>query len=158
MRPPTPSRISKGDTSLGPTNRITMSTALLPSVPRLARFVFPPLLLDALRLLDAATVPRVDSPHSPRVSPYICEGEPCHNSEGGPATPFSFAFLIPMPVCEGVLIYRKSGISLSALPDDGQTALPDDIQTALDIFIFTCLLYTSPSPRDATLSRMPSSA
>ena len=23
---------------------------------------------------------------------------------------------------------------------------------------FTCLLYTSPSPRDATLSRMPSSA
>ena len=90
MRPPTPSRISEGDTSLGPTNRITMSTALLPSVPRLARFVFPPLLLDALRLLDAATVPRVDSPHSPRVSPYICEGEPCHNSEGGPATPFFF--------------------------------------------------------------------
>ena len=24
--------------------------------------------------------------------------------------------------------------------------------------VFTCLLYTSPSPRDATLSRMPSSA
>ena len=24
--------------------------------------------------------------------------------------------------------------------------------------LFTCLLYTSPSPRDATLSRMPSSA
>ena len=27
-----------------------------------------------------------------------------------------------------------------------------------DIYLFTCLLYTSPSPRDATLSRMPSSA
>ena len=26
------------------------------------------------------------------------------------------------------------------------------------IFIYACLLYTSPSPRDATLSRMPSSA
>ena len=26
------------------------------------------------------------------------------------------------------------------------------------IALFTCLLYTSPSPRDATLSRMPSSA
>ena len=26
------------------------------------------------------------------------------------------------------------------------------------IGIYTCLLYTSPSPRDATLSRMPSSA
>ena len=25
-------------------------------------------------------------------------------------------------------------------------------------FVFPCLLYTSPSPRDATLSRMPSSA
>ena len=27
-----------------------------------------------------------------------------------------------------------------------------------DIFVHDCLLYTSPSPRDATLSRMPSSA
>ena len=26
------------------------------------------------------------------------------------------------------------------------------------VFAYTCLLYTSPSPRDATLSRMPSSA
>ena len=30
----------------------------------------------------------------------------------------------------------------------------DDVEVA----ILTCLLYTSPSPRDATLSRMPSSA
>ena len=28
----------------------------------------------------------------------------------------------------------------------------------LSVFCITCLLYTSPSPRDATLSRMPSSA
>ena len=28
----------------------------------------------------------------------------------------------------------------------------------LDLLISSCLLYTSPSPRDATLSRMPSSA
>ena len=27
-----------------------------------------------------------------------------------------------------------------------------------EYFTYTCLLYTSPSPRDATLSRMPSSA
>ena len=26
------------------------------------------------------------------------------------------------------------------------------------VYVFSCLLYTSPSPRDATLSRMPSSA
>ena len=31
-------------------------------------------------------------------------------------------------------------------------------QTGIDVVAKTCLLYTSPSPRDATLSRMPSSA
>ena len=31
-------------------------------------------------------------------------------------------------------------------------------QTALELKCYICLLYTSPSPRDATLSRMPSSA
>ena len=30
--------------------------------------------------------------------------------------------------------------------------------TVLPFFPITCLLYTSPSPRDATLARMPSSA
>ena len=30
--------------------------------------------------------------------------------------------------------------------------------TKQDTFLISCLLYTSPSPRDATLSRMPSSA
>ena len=34
-----------------------------------------------------------------------------------------------------------------------------DLKISLkEAFIITCLLYTSPSPRDATLSRMPSSA
>ena len=33
-----------------------------------------------------------------------------------------------------------------------------EIQRLVDDLIDTCLLYTSPSPRDATLSRMPSSA
>ena len=32
------------------------------------------------------------------------------------------------------------------------------IEAELKGEIYTCLLYTSPSPRDATLSRMPSSA
>ena len=34
---------------------------------------------------------------------------------------------------------------------------PDDTINTLEI-LWSCLLYTSPSPRDATLSRMPSSA
>ena len=46
----------------------------------------------------------------------------------------------------------------------GSNGVPDIIETAPDsgslVFSLadTCLLYTSPSPRDATLSRMPSSA
>ena len=34
----------------------------------------------------------------------------------------------------------------------------DSVNLALAVNLTTCLLYTSPSPRDATLSRMPSSA
>ena len=34
----------------------------------------------------------------------------------------------------------------------------DEAITELETFSNSCLLYTSPSPRDATLSRMPSSA
>ena len=45
--------------------------------------------------------------------------------------------------------------------DDGAPDTPG--QLAVDVYesaekLFVCLLYTSPSPRDATLSRMPSSA
>ena len=35
---------------------------------------------------------------------------------------------------------------------------PQDLGSVSDARAHTCLLYTSPSPRDATLSRMPSSA
>jgi len=35
---------------------------------------------------------------------------------------------------------------------------PDIVAWAMGAQMYTCLLYTSPSPRDATLSRMPSSA
>ena len=38
---------------------------------------------------------------------------------------------------------------------DKPTAITDE---GVDPTILVCLLYTSPSPRDATLSRMPSSA
>ena len=36
--------------------------------------------------------------------------------------------------------------------------VPGEALTAMMMVVFFCLLYTSPSPRDATLSRMPSSA
>ena len=46
-------------------------------------------------------------------------------------------------------------------PYGGQWALPGDIVKPTEDLVTaakSCLLYTSPSPRDATLSRMPSSA
>ena len=39
-----------------------------------------------------------------------------------------------------------------------ETSEIQKLQQACDALIQDCLLYTSPSPRDATLSRMPSSA
>ena len=49
-------------------------------------------------------------------------------------------------------------------PEKGLDRLEFDIQSAIELIksmhepYDSCLLYTSPSPRDATLSRMPSSA
>ena len=47
---------------------------------------------------------------------------------------------------------NRWGLSITSL-DGGLSGVPD-----LDSLYEYCLLYTSPSPRDATLSRMPSSA
>ena len=44
------------------------------------------------------------------------------------------------------------GPDLEILPGGDETEIGEKVHN------YTCLLYTSPSPRDATLSRMPSSA
>ena len=41
---------------------------------------------------------------------------------------------------------------------DGTNLTVDDVLSATQIVVDTCLLYTSPSPRDGLLTRMPSSA
>ena len=51
------------------------------------------------------------------------------------------------------LEYAYSVIYSRALPD-----ARDGLKPVQRRILYTCLLYTSPSPRDATLSRMPSSA
>ena len=51
--------------------------------------------------------------------------------------------------------YTKTGRALRAVADDHQAALAVGISLRK---IWICLLYTSPSPRDGLLSRMPSSA
>ena len=54
------------------------------------------------------------------------------------------------------LLIEDFRADVNARRRDGSTALMDACEAGdLDI---SCLLYTSPSPRDATLSRMPSSA
>ena len=62
---------------------------------------------------------------------------------------FIFASLLAGRTGKGMVLVRKEG------------KLPPPVANksyALEYGSDTCLLYTSPSPRDATLSRMPSSA
>ena len=58
---------------------------------------------------------------------------------------------------------RLDNVSLADRPmDDGTALLLDfELSMASDVYryeVYACLLYTSPSPRDGLLSRMPSSA
>ena len=61
------------------------------------------------------------------------------------AKALSYLFEVYGPKLKGWLMARGVG-----------NATAEDI--VQDVMIKVCLLYTSPSPRDATLSRMPSSA
>ena len=54
------------------------------------------------------------------------------------------------------LIYSNYGLRVKAEQIEGE--LDDNFKLNHDGKSYFCLLYTSPSPRDATLSRMPSSA
>ena len=57
-------------------------------------------------------------------------------------------------IWDGLLSYRS--VEVDAVPPDGEPAGHRNV--SINVNFNTCLLYTSPSPRDATLSRMPSSA
>ena len=50
------------------------------------------------------------------------------------------------------------GINLSEPMSDETFSQIQALMRDWSVLVFPCLLYTSPSPRDATLSRMPSSA
>ena len=51
----------------------------------------------------------------------------------------------------------SDALPIIILPDQNLAPI-DDIMETCDGFVFTCLLYTSPSPRDVEETRMPSSA
>ena len=72
---------------------------------------------------------------------------------GGPH-PYYFGNIKAVPaVLDGVRVLR--GAECNILDEFGRLDLSPDMLAKLDI---VCLLYTSPSPRDRTRSRMPSSA
>ena len=72
-------------------------------------------------------------------------------------------------VSDDILFAEMNGVKLRFLPRHGRghALSPSDVNYRANIDalkragctdLLSCLLYTSPSPRDATLSRMPSSA
>ena len=62
--------------------------------------------------------------------------------------------IIPLAGLGTRLLPLTSVMPKELMPINGKP----NLQYILDECIEACLLYTSPSPRDATLSRMPSSA
>ena len=62
----------------------------------------------------------------------------------------------------GIIIQENNSLDKTEDKTDLQILKPQQIKLFLDDYIigqdYTCLLYTSPSPRDGLLSRMPSSA
>ena len=73
-----------------------------------------------------------------------------------PFVKMDFDYNVPMLDAQFVNLEQGTGIvhcAPSHGPDDFNLCLKNNIPS-----LYTCLLYTSPSPRDATLSRMPSSA
>ena len=82
----------------------------------------------------------------------------------GPWCPVGFIPTVPTPV--GATTPVPTGASPNVIINGrnvhnvGNTTLPHFalLPVPPDLHSDTCLLYTSPSPRDATLSRMPSSA
>ena len=65
---------------------------------------------------------------------------------------FIFVFLVNFvtPVSKMVLAVE--------MPPNGSTSKKAQLTPSLKVVVCLCLLYTSPSPRDGLLSRMPSSA
>ena len=64
----------------------------------------------------------------------------------------------PEALAEGLVVVRHEVTYLKPLNFDFRPVSIECWVTEVRAATFTCLLYTSPSPRDGLLSRMPSSA
>ena len=58
----------------------------------------------------------------------------------------------------GPAVNSGRGMFLFGYPGNGKTSIAERITAAFGPYVWICLLYTSPSPRDLSTSRMPSSA
>ena len=73
---------------------------------------------------------------------------------------FLITFVISFYFSQSIFEFLAKPLT-SILPDGNgliYTALQEAFLTNVKVAFFTCLLYTSPSPRDRQKSRMPSSA
>ena len=64
--------------------------------------------------------------------------------------------LLPVQTTVSALSTKLDNLASTALTDSDLAGILDEVAAVKQSV--ACLLYTSPSPRDATLSRMPSSA
>ena len=75
-----------------------------------------------------------------------------------PGNPFFVEEVVRTLIESGMVEQDATGRHWRKMGMEEDIDLPGNLQTLLIARIDRCLLYTSPSPRDATLSRMPSSA
>jgi len=64
----------------------------------------------------------------------------------------------PEPYLGGQAFWSPGGLFLVDSPEQRRLGVRDSLERAMGDWMRTCLLYTSPSPRDLSTSRMPSSA
>ena len=69
-----------------------------------------------------------------------------------------FLIEIVSRACQAISIAIGKGSLGGVLGEAGSDNVQGEAQKKLDVLSNDCLLYTSPSPRDRTRSRMPSSA
>ena len=122
--------------------------------PVSSRVNFPELDANILRLWhDKDVFRRTDSerPNAPLFMMY--EGPPTAN--GSPGIHHALSRVFKDVICryqtmKGFRVQRKGGWDTHGLPVE--------LEIEKELGLKSCLLYTSPSPRDGLLSRMPSSA
>ena len=107
---------------------------------------------------------------SPEIAQGVDEGSGLHNDQGAGDQGLMFGFacnetkeLMPIPIhlahrlVERMTNLRKENV-IPWLRPDSKSQVSVSYENGKPISITNCLLYTSPSPRDLSTSRMPSSA